>query len=52
MVVVGCVVSMVLLLTWAGWWMNDRPRNECLAEHPVCIDTTDGWKPYEEATDD
>jgi len=25
---------------------SEDDRNACVAAHEVCIDTTDGWKPY------
>lgn len=45
-VVVLSLVAIVAALTYAGWSYNDRPMDDCVARHGVCVQTTDGWKPY------
>lgn len=42
LVIFGSLIYAAVLL-----YGDESDRNRCVAEHNVCVSTTDGWLPYE-----
>lgn len=47
-ITVAMAIVAGLILVWGISILvtSESDRNDCVATYEVCIDTTDGWKPY------